>query len=161
MCTPGYAARDHYYLTHIAAMYKRDAVLKYLHESHNIPIDEFPAFVKPGESVDYKTPVMMTAVNGDYSGTQYLISVGAKVTRKDKENHDALYFAKTSKNQSVISIVKVAWEKETRLGSYNILSPKDKTFEQKTKLLKMLAPSEVKRELTSNVVFKQSPAFKI
>jgi len=161
MCTGNYAARDKYYLTHIAAMYNRCEVLKYLVDEKHIPYDKFPANMKTGEFERTKTQVMMSAANGSYECTQFLISKGASVTRKNEENHDALYFAKTSKNQSVISIVKAAWDKETRLGSYNILSPKNKTFEQKTKLLKMLAPSEVKRELTSNVVFKQSSAFKI
>ena len=139
-CAPGYAARDHYLLTHIAAMYKRDAVLKYLSEEKGIPNDMFPGCINPGDKVENRTPLMMTAVRGDYDGSKYLVDNNASVIKKDPAGKNAYDYAKQSGNQEVISYVGSAWNRAMQTSMNNVQK-------NKQKLIKLLTINDIKDEI--------------
>ena len=151
-CTSGYAARDKYYLTHIAAMYNRCDVLKYLVEEKNIPYDKFPANIKTGQFEYTKTQLMMSSENGSYDCTKYLVDKGASVTRTNQDGHDALYFAKESGNQKVINYVQSAWNK-AKGYSYNQIE------KEKAKLRNLLKPEAIQKHFAQNAIVQTTKPF--
>ncbi len=81
-CTPNYFAQDKYLLTHIAAKYNKKEVLEYLVREKKIPSDTFPYDVERLEYEKSYTPIMFAAKDNAYESAEYLISIGASVTKK-------------------------------------------------------------------------------
>ena len=70
------------------------------------------------DSNDYTTTALhFAALNGNYEMTKFLLEKGASPVKKDnKQEHDALYYAKQSGVKEVIDLVHKAWLKAKDLA---------------------------------------------
>jgi len=138
VCNQGYTAREHYLLTHIAAMYNREAVLKYLVEDRGIPKDIFPAYLP--SNTPKKTQIMMAAEKGGFESAKYLADNGANVIRKNNVDKNAYDYAVQSGNTKLAKYIKGFLDKA--LGYSAIRVEKNKKD-----LIRVLTLNDIKDEI--------------
>ena len=151
-CSPSYFVEDKYMLTHIAAKYNRTEVLEYLVKEKEIPFDKFPVDLKNGGYDKTYTPIMFAAKYNAYESSEYLIRIGASITRKNMYNEDALDLAKTTKNQKLISLFQSAWNK-AKGYSYNQIE------QEKAKLRNLLKPEAIQKHFAQNTVVQTTKPY--
>ncbi len=140
ICSPNYFVEDKYMLTHIAAKYNRKEALEYLVKEKGIPFDKFPVDLKNGGYDKTYTPIMFAAKDNAPGSAEYLVDIGASVTRKNMYNQDSLDLAKTTGNSQLIATIKKAWNSARGIAQANL-------EKNKKDLIKVLTLNDIEKEL--------------
>ncbi|MDR0953736.1 MAG: ankyrin repeat domain-containing protein [Elusimicrobiota bacterium] len=152
-CYNDYIIQGKYLLSHYSVIKDNVPALRYFIEERDSFSDDFTRKQRLGDNYPIEDPEglsspMLAAQLGRVECLDYLLNGGgqANVRLRNQVGQDAMYFAKKSKNQTIINMIQKALDRANLRGDIKIDA---KAHENKKKLIGLLSPAKIEESVNN------------